>query len=121
MELMYLTLRGLLHKGSDVKVRNMSGPVGIIDNFQESVRYGPKQLAWLLVFVNINLAIMNLMPIPVLDGGHMTFATIAKIRGRPLPRKFMENLQVAFAMLLFSTIIYITFFDVGRVLDKIGL
>lgn len=120
MELMYLTLRGLLHKDSDVKVRNMSGPVGIIDNFQESVRYGPKQLAWLLVFVNINLAIMNLMPIPVLDGGHMTFATIAKLRGKPLPRKFMENVQVAFAMLLFSTIIYISFFDVGRVLDKIG-
>ncbi|MEM9025322.1 MAG: RIP metalloprotease RseP [Verrucomicrobiota bacterium] len=118
MEMMYLTLRGLLHRNSDVKVRNMSGPVGIIDNFQESVKYGLVPLGWLLVFVNINLAIMNVMPLPVLDGGHMMFATLAKLRGKPLPRVFMEKIQIAFAMFLFSFIIYVTFFDLGRVADK---
>lgn len=118
MEMMYLTLRGLLHHKSDVKVRNMSGPVGIIDNFQESVKYGLVPLGWLLVFVNINLAIMNVMPLPVLDGGHMMFATLAKIRGKPLPRVFMEKIQIAFAMFLFSFIIYVTFFDLGRVADR---
>ena len=120
MEMMYLTLRGLLSKNSDVKVRNLSGPVGIVDNFQMFARIGVIELLWLLVFVNINLAIMNLLPIPVLDGGHMMFATIAKITGRPIPRQFLEGTQAAFAILLFSFMIYVTFFDVGRIFDRVG-
>lgn len=119
MEMFYLTLRALVTPSSDVKVRNMSGPVGIIDNLQMAASLGFKELVWFLVFININLAILNLLPIPVLDGGHMTFATIAKIRGKPLPARFLEGTQAVFVILLFSFMLYVTFFDFGRLRDRL--
>jgi regulator of sigma E protease len=119
MEIFYLTLRGLLHTDSDVKARNMSGPVGIVDNLQRTASYGWKELFWFVVFININLAILNLLPIPVLDGGHMLFATIAKVRGRSLPRRFMESIQAVFVILLISFMLYVTFFDTGRVVNRL--
>ncbi len=118
MEMFYLTLRALISPSSDVKVRNMSGPVGIIDNLQMATRIGIKQAIWFLVFININLAILNLLPIPVLDGGHMMFATIGKIMGKPLPQRFLESTQALFVVLLFSFMLYVTFFDFGRLKDR---
>lgn len=118
MQMFYLTLRALVTPSSDVKVRNMSGPVGIVDNLQLAARLGFKELVWFLVFININLGILNLLPIPVLDGGHMVFATIGRIRGKPLPQRFLESTQAVFVILLFSFMIYVTFFDVGRLRDR---
>jgi len=69
----------------------------------------------------VNLALFNLLPIPVLDGGHMLFATISKIIGRQLPRRFMENLQGGFVITLLCFVAYVTFFDVGRVGRDIGI
>lgn len=119
MEMFYLTLRALVTPSSDVKVRNMSGPVGILDNLQLAASLGFKQLVWFLVFININLAVLNLLPIPVLDGGHMLFATIGKIRGKPLPPRFLEGTQALFVILLFSFMLYVTFFDFGRLRDRL--
>ena len=69
---------------------------------------------WFTILVNINLAIFNLLPIPVLDGGHMLFATVAKIRGRALPSNFIMTTQSVFMMLLLTMILYVSFFDVRR-------
>ena len=62
-----------------------------------------------LVLLNINLAIINLLPIPVLDGGHILMAIIEKIRRRPLSLKFVEYTTTGFAVLLISFMLYITF------------
>ncbi|MEM7791733.1 MAG: site-2 protease family protein, partial [Verrucomicrobiota bacterium] len=118
---MRMTLYALLHRGSDVKVRNMSGPVGIVHGLNRMARSSWIDLAWFLALINVNLAIFNLLPVPVLDGGHMTFATISKLIGRPLPRKFMERLQGAFVVILLTFMVYVSFFDVGRVGRDIGL
>jgi regulator of sigma E protease len=120
-ETMKMTLYALVHKNSDVKVKNMSGPVGIVHGLTRMAQIGPKELLWMMALINVNLAIFNLLPIPVLDGGHMLFATISKIIGRPLPQKFMENLQGAFMILLLCFVVYVSFFDVGRVGRDIGL
>jgi regulator of sigma E protease len=64
--------------------------------------------------VNVNLAIFNLLPIPVLDGGQMLFATINRLRRRDLPVSFIMATQSAFFVLIFSLIIYVSFFDVRR-------
>lgn len=61
------------------------------------------------------MAIFNLLPIPVLDGGHMVFATLAKLRGKALPSSFIMGAQSVFMALLFSMILYVTFFDVRRI------
>jgi regulator of sigma E protease len=111
---MYHTLSGLVSPKSDVKLRNMSGPVGIVENLSLFAQIDFKKLLWFVVFINVNLAILNLLPIPVLDGGHMLFATIEKIRGKPLPLAFLERTQVLFIVLLFSFMLYVTFFDVQR-------
>jgi regulator of sigma E protease len=113
---MYLTLSGLVSPASDVKLRNMSGPVGIVNHLSVFAKIGFKKLLWFVVFINVNLAILNLLPIPVLDGGHMLFATIEKIRGQPLPLAFLERAQMLFVALLFSFMLYVTFFDVQRIL-----
>lgn len=115
------TLFALVNTNSDVRVKNMSGPVGIVHGLTSMARFGMMDLIWFLALINVNLAIFNLLPVPVLDGGHMFFATISKIIGRPLPRKLMENLQVAFMILLFSFVIYVSFFDVQRVGLDIGV
>ena len=115
------TLVALFHQGSDVKVRNLNGPVGIVHVLSTVSHYGFSQLVWLLAFINVNLAILNLLPIPVLDGGHMLFATISKIAGRPLPRRFMEITQGAFVALFLTFMLYVTFFDVGRIGRGLGL
>jgi regulator of sigma E protease len=120
-ETMKMTLYALVHKNSDVKVKNMSGPVGIVHGLTRMAQIGFIDLLWMLALINVNLAIFNLLPIPVLDGGHMLFATISKLIGRPLPQKFMENLQGAFMILLLGFVIYVSFFDVGRVGRDIGL
>jgi len=112
---MYLTLSGLISPKSDVKLRNMSGPVGIVNHLSLFAKIGFKKLLWFVVFVNVNLAILNLLPIPVLDGGHMVFATIEKLRGQPLPIAFLERAQILFVALIFSFMLYVTFFDVRRI------
>lgn len=117
---MRLTLVALLHTESDVKVRNMSGPVGIVHGLTAMARYGPIDLIWFLALINVNLAIFNLLPIPVLDGGHMLFASIAKLIGRPLPIPLMEKVQMGFMVLLLGMVLYVSFFDIGRVGRDIG-
>ncbi len=115
------TLVALFHQGSDVKVRNMNGPVGIVHVISTLSHYGVTHVIWLLAFINVNLAILNLMPVPVLDGGHMLFATIAKISGRPIPRRIMETTQGAFVILFLSFMLYVTFYDVGRIGHELGI
>jgi regulator of sigma E protease len=118
---MKMTLVALVSQKSDVKVRNMSGPVGIVHGLTAMARYGWIDLVWFLALINVNLAIFNVLPIPVLDGGHMLFATIAKIIGRPLPRKVMEAAYTACIAMLLSFVIYVSFFDVKRVGQDIGI
>lgn len=117
---MRMTLSALVNHKSDVKVRNMSGPIGIVHGLTAMARYGPIDLIWFLALINVNLAIFNLLPIPVLDGGHMLFATIAKVTGRPVPRKIMELAFTACIALLLSFMIYVSFFDVKRVGQDAG-
>ncbi|MBG30350.1 MAG: RIP metalloprotease RseP [Opitutae bacterium] len=112
---MYVTLRALINPESDVKLRNMSGPVGIVHHLSIFAKIGWMKLFWFVVFINVNLAILNVLPIPVLDGGHMMFASIEKLRGKPIPLAILERTQVLFVVLIFSFMLYVTFFDVRRI------
>ena len=115
VQTMQRTLYALLNRNSDVGLKNMSGPVGIIHGLNIMARQGWVDFIWFLALINVNLAIFNLLPIPVLDGGHMLFATISKILRRPLPVSIMVNLQTAFVSLLLLFIVYVTFFDLRRI------
>ena len=113
------TLSSLLNRHSDIGLNKLSGPVGIAERLHAFARIDIRLMLSLLVLLNVNLAIFNLLPIPVLDGGHMVFATIGRIRGRALPASFMATTMSVFMVLLFSMIIYVTFFDLRRVGDRL--
>ena len=65
-----------------------------------------------LVLLNVNLAIINLFPIPVLDGGHITMSLYEWIARRPLNVRFVEWTTTAFAVLLISFMLYVSYNDV---------
>lgn len=107
-------LGALLNPASDLGPRHLSGPAGIARFFHAASSIDWRLAVWVAVLVNINLAILNLLPIPVLDGGHMVYATIAKLRGKPLPANFIAATQTLFVLLLFGFMIYVSVFDITR-------
>ncbi|MBE2212318.1 MAG: site-2 protease family protein [Opitutaceae bacterium] len=111
----YYTLRSLLDPGSNVSISDMSGPLGIGNVYYHAAREGIRFVIWITILVNINLAIFNLLPIPVLDGGHILFATIAKLRGRAIPPNVLVTTQSVFMVLLLSMVLYVTVFDAKRI------
>jgi regulator of sigma E protease len=67
---------------------------------------------WFSVVLNVNLALMNLLPIPVLDGGHITLAIVEGIRRRPINIRVLEFVQSACAIVIIGFMLYVTFYDV---------
>jgi regulator of sigma E protease len=109
------TISALIHsKKTGVKVKDLSGPVGIISILAAEVYQDYRLALSFLVLLNINLAIINLLPIPVLDGGHITMSIVEKIRRRPLSQKFVEYVTTGFALLLIGFMLYVTAADFKR-------
>ena len=73
---------------------------------------GWRMALWFSVVLNVNLALLNLLPIPVLDGGHIVLAIIEAIRRRPVNMRVLEVIQTACAVLIIGFMVYIAFFDV---------
>ena len=112
---MWETISAVTDRRSEIGVQQLSGPVGIMRLyyllFQNPMGW---QLAlWFSVVLNVNLAIMNLLPFPVLDGGHILLAFIEWLCGHPIHQKTLEVVQTTFAMLLIGAMLYISFFDVS--------
>jgi len=105
----------LLHsKQTGVGAKDLSGPVGIIAMLAIWVNTDYRLALYFLVLLNVNLAVLNLLPVPVLDGGHVLLSIIEKIRRRPLSARIQEYATTAFAVLLISFMLYVTFFDIRR-------
>ncbi len=100
--------------------KNLAGPVGIFQLVGQSAERGFSFLLWFMALLSINLGVLNLLPIPVLDGGHLTILAIEGIIRRDLSARHKAWLQQAgFAFLLFL-IIYVTFNDIGRISGWFG-
>jgi regulator of sigma E protease len=113
---LYGTIVALVHpRDSGVKASDLSGPVGIAGMLALEVKSDYRLALNFLVMLNINLAILNMLPIPVLDGGHIVMAILERIRRRPLEVRFMEYTTTVFAVLLISFMLYVTFFDIKRI------
>ncbi len=114
MTMMADTLGAVISTKSEIGLQHLSGPVGIMNVYY---RLFERQDGWLLaiwfsVVLNVNLALLNLLPIPVLDGGHITLAIIEKIMRRPVNVRILEFLQNGFALALIGFMLYVTFYDV---------
>ncbi len=112
-----ITLRilgALVHRGSEIGIGHLSGPIGIVRQLTEITKIDFRLALSFLILMNVNLGILNLLPIPILDGGHILFAIIGKIRRKALPLRFVASLQGAFMLLLLSLMIFVLFKDSVR-------
>ncbi|HEY3853888.1 MAG TPA: RIP metalloprotease RseP [Verrucomicrobiae bacterium] len=109
------TITALVHSHeSGVKASDLSGPVGIIGVLAVQWSTDYRLALNFLVMLNINLAILNMMPLPVLDGGHILMAIIERIRRKPLEVRIVEYTTTGFAILLISFMAYVTMYDIKR-------
>jgi regulator of sigma E protease len=108
----YRTLWGLINPHSDIGLKKLSGPVTIVRIFHSAAEAGIRPVLMFTILLNMSLAIFNLLPIPVLDGGQMMFATIGRLRGRALPVNFIMAANSVFIVLLFSMVIYVSYFNI---------
>ncbi len=110
-----LTVRGFLSIFQQRSVEGMGGPVALISMLSQDATSHLKIFLILLVIISINLAIINLFPLPILDGGQLLFYTIEAIAGRPLPLKVREYIHIASWLFILVLILYLTVQDVGRI------
>ena len=102
-------------KESGVGAKDLSGPVGIFGMLAIQVNHSIMLALGFLVLLNINLAILNLLPVPVLDGGHILLSLVEWVRKKPVSVRIQEWATTAFAALLLCFFVYVTFADVKRV------
>ena len=96
----------------------IGGPVKIAELSGQVVSRGVMEAIIFIAVISINLGLVNLLPIPALDGGHLVFFGLEKIMGRPLDQKTMEIfMRVGFSLLM-TLIIFLTLFDVGAVFTR---
>ena len=109
------TFGALFSRKGEIGVQQLGGAVMIIrvysNLFQDAD--GWRRVLWFSVILNVNLALLNLLPLPVLDGGHITLSLIEAVRRRPVSAGILNYIQSGFAALLISFMIYIAFFDTG--------
>ena len=94
--------------------KQLGGPVMIAEGLYRQVRSDGWDAIGFLRFLNVNLAVLNLLPIPVLDGGLIFFALIALIFRRPVPRKIVDGLSILFMYLFLALMITLVWRDVAR-------
>lgn len=115
MTFIYKTLRAVSSPESEVGLRHLSGPIGIFDKLMLLLTVDPRLVLYFGVVLNVNLAVINLFPIPILDGGHIVLCIIEAIRRRPMEPKVLQIIQTGFFVLLMGLFLFITFYDVQRV------
>lgn len=111
---MWDTISAIAFSHSGIGLQHLSGPVGIMHAYYVLFEREDGWLLalWFSVVLNINLAILNLLPIPVLDGGHILLAIVEGIRRRPISVRVLEYIQNGCGLVIIGFILYVTFFDV---------
>lgn len=98
----------------DVSVKNLSGPIAIAQGAGNSAGYGLVYFLSFLALISVNLGIVNLLPLPMLDGGHLMYFTIEWLTGRPVSEEVQEWGFRIGAMLLFTIMSIAIFNDITR-------
>lgn len=112
----YHTLKSLFSGAANPKY--VAGPVGIVQIVHHSWMIGVKEALFWMALISLNLGIMNLLPLPVLDGGHILFSVIEFFTRRPMRAKTMERLIIPFVVLLIGFFIFVTYHDITRLFSK---
>ncbi len=106
--LTYLTIDRLV--GGTVSVKQLHGPVGIVHIGTKVADRGSMYLLFFLAMISVNLAVLNFLPLPIVDGGLFLFLVYEKIRGRP-PSIAFQNAAALIGLILIGTLFVVTFFN----------
>ena len=96
----------------------VTGPLGIASLVGEARVLGMTYLLSFTAFISVNLAVINLLPVPALDGGRLLFLFIEAIIRRPIPSKFTRAMNSAGFVLLIFFMLFITYRDIVRLVDS---
>ena len=107
-------------------VNDLSGPVGVVDVVGQTYEASKKEgtvmtwmnMLYLIVFLSANLGVMNLLPIPGIDGGRLLTVLISAVRGKPVDGKIEGTIQLVTATLLLALMIYICYHDIATILAR---
>jgi len=110
-----LTVEGLWKMLSGaVSSENIGGPIAIADMAGQTASNGFTSFLFFLAIISVNLAVVNLFPLPILDGGLLVYYGLEAIRGKPVSIKFQEKAQMVGIFLLICLFAYSTFNDIMR-------
>jgi regulator of sigma E protease len=98
----------------EVSVKELSGPVGIVYMTGETVKAGFVNFVYFMALLSLNLAIINMLPLPALDGGRLLFIIARKITGKAITDDMEGKIHFVGIMLLFGLMIYVTWNDIVR-------
>ncbi|MDR1677964.1 MAG: RIP metalloprotease RseP [Deltaproteobacteria bacterium] len=116
VKLTYLTLYKLFQNKISPKV--MGGPILIAEAAGSKIREGLAEFVSLMALISINLAILNLVPLPVLDGGQLLFFLIEAIRRKPLSLRFKEITQTVGVIALLALMVMVFYNDISRIVTR---
>ncbi len=108
----FATFRSLAQRR--VSTKHLGGPIAIISVASAAAGQGFTELVYFLGFLSINLAVLNFLPIPPLDGGQMAFLIAEKVRGRPLPDRALIAGSWLGLILVLCLMIFVTYQDIFR-------
>jgi regulator of sigma E protease len=111
-----ITLRGIIKMiDGSISRDNLGGPIMIAQMAGQQAKAGIGKLIQFIAFISINLAILNFLPIPILDGGHLMFFSIEAIRGRPVSIRVREIAQQAGMFILLLLMVFVFYNDIARI------
>ena len=97
-----------------VSTQELSGPVGIVYMVNDTARAGVIYVVYLSALLSLNLAVMNLLPFPALDGGRLLFLLIRKITGKKVTDEMEGKIHFIGIVLLMALMVYVTWNDIVR-------
>lgn len=109
------TIGAVFSPKTDIGVQQLGGAVMIIRVYKNLFENedGWRLVLWFSVVLNVNLAMLNMLPLPVLDGGHILLSLVEAARRRPVSPKILNYIQSGFAVVLITFMVWIAFFDTG--------
>jgi regulator of sigma E protease len=113
----YVTLKGLLARS--ISMEAMSGPVGIAAMSYKAVEHSFVSFLYLLAFISANLAVINFLPIPVVDGGVCVLLIVERIKGSPVSLRVQEAISYAGLALIGALFLYLTYNDIVRIVKNV--
>ena len=114
LKLMLDSLRNLVFHGEGLE--ETMGPVGIISFVSSNMHEGIYTVIYLAFIITLNLALMNLLPLPALDGGRLVFLAVEGIRRKPIPREKEGYVHAAGLVLLLGAVVFFTYKDIVRII-----